>query len=97
MGSMSIMRKKIWLQIMQKYKHKPTEIEAEQLTLDCRLTLFYWSGGKSRPMQGEPGIIIPTLEGDLHVNIGDYIVRGIAGEFYPVKKDIFEASYEKVT
>lgn len=40
---------------------------------------------------------IPTLEGDMHVTQGDWIIRGVQGEFYPCKPDIFEATYEKVS
>lgn len=41
-------------------------------------------------------IRIKTLEGDMYSSPGDYIVKGIKGEFYPVKPNIFEKSYEKV-
>lgn len=41
-------------------------------------------------------IIIKTLEGKMIANIGDYIIKGVAGEFYPCKPDIFEKTYEKV-
>ena len=36
---------------------------------------------------------IPTLEGDMFANIGDFIIKGIRGEFYPCKPDIFHATY----
>lgn len=39
-------------------------------------------------------IIIPTLEGRMRCEVGDWIIRGIRGEFYPCKHDIFERSYE---
>ncbi len=39
---------------------------------------------------------IHTLEGPMHVSDGDWIIKGIAGEFYPCKPDIFEATYEAV-
>lgn len=42
-------------------------------------------------------IIIHTLEGDHDASIGDYIIKGIKGEYYPCKPDIFEATYEAVT
>ena len=41
-------------------------------------------------------LIIPTLEGDMRVSIGDYIIKGIKGEFYPCKPDIFRETYNKV-
>jgi hypothetical protein len=39
-------------------------------------------------------IIIPTLEGNMLCKVGDYIIKGVKGEFYPCKPDIFEATYE---
>jgi len=42
-------------------------------------------------------LVIVTLEGDMRANPGDYIIRGIKGEVYPCKPDIFEATYEAVT
>jgi len=41
-------------------------------------------------------IEIPTLEGVMTANPGDWILRGVKGEFYPCKNDIFEATYEQV-
>lgn len=46
------------------------------------------------PPTGE--LLIPTLEGDHTARPGDYIIRGVKGEFYPCKPDIFEMTYEKV-
>lgn len=44
------------------------------------------------------GIVkIPTLEGTMEASIGDYIIKGVNGEFYPCKPDIFNKTYEKVT
>lgn len=43
------------------------------------------------------GIYIKTLEGELHVSPGDWVIRGVAGEFYPVKPAIFEATYEEIS
>ena len=42
------------------------------------------------------GLLIPTLEGVMIGREGDWIIRGVKGEFYPCKPDIFEATYEKV-
>lgn len=52
------------------------------------------SGVSIDPRDGR--MIIATLEGGHWVNLGDYIIRGVQGEFYPCKPDIFEATYEKV-
>lgn len=42
------------------------------------------------------GIWIPTLEGLMHASVGDYIIRGVQGEFYPCKPDIFQLTYREV-
>ena len=41
-------------------------------------------------------LIIPTLEGTMAAEIGSYIIRGIKGEYYPCRGDIFEDTYEEV-
>lgn len=42
------------------------------------------------------GLYIKTLEGSMRADIGDYVIRGVKGELYPCKPDIFEATYERV-
>jgi hypothetical protein len=79
-----------------KYRKKPVEIEAIQFTgenweeIDQFLTVDYekYPIGKL--------IRIPTLEGTMACDRGDYIIKGIKSEFYPCKPDIFEATYDKV-
>jgi len=44
----------------------------------------------------EGGLVIKTLEGEHLASIGDWIIKGVAGEFYPVKNDIFKQTYEIV-
>ncbi len=46
------------------------------------------------PWQGT--LTIPTLEGDMTASVGDWIIRGVQGEFYPCKPDIFRETYEPV-
>lgn len=46
--------------------------------------------------EGSAKLIIPTLEGDMKASLGDYIIKGVQGEFYPCKPEIFEATYEEV-
>lgn len=43
-----------------------------------------------------PILVIQTLEGEMTASVGDYIIKGVKGEFYPRKPDIFELSYEQV-
>ena len=52
---------------------------------------------ENRQQRGDPFILIPTLEGDMRANMGDWIIKGIKGEVYPCKPDIFEATYERAT
>lgn len=52
--------------------------------------------GKKHPVDAVgPGMVIPTLEGVMYAAPGDWIIRGIKGELYPCKPDIFEATYEE--
>ena len=48
--------------------------------------------GERRPF----GLLIETLEGNMLADPGDWIIRGVQGEFYPCKPDIFDATYEAV-
>ena len=89
---------------MKKYRKKPVIIEAMQLSDKTLETLFNWIGEhKNYPECRTAGInpdtgkfTIKTLEGDHVANVGDWIIKGIKGEFYPCKPDIFDATYEEV-
>ena len=50
-------------------------------------------GGPACWLEGG-ALVIPTMEGEMRALPGDFIIRGIAGEIYPCKPDIFEATYE---
>ena len=87
---------------VKKYRKKPVMIEAMKWTSGPRGTkaLLAWCPDASeiesiKTIAG-PGIIIKTLEGNMRANPGDYIIKGVAGEFYPCKSDIFEQTYEEV-
>lgn len=91
---------------MGMYRKKPIVIEARQLPrwtvttnaveyVDEVIALAEWCGGVSRMMDGDPDRIdVPTLEGTLMARPGDWIIKGVQGEFYPCKPDIFESTYE---
>jgi hypothetical protein len=84
---------------MGKYRKKPVVVEANQLTINNISFLESWCGGSIKGIKlpiEERVIDIQTLEGEMRANMGDYIVKGIKGEFYPCKPDIFEDSYEAV-
>ncbi len=91
--------------MIKKYRKKPVVIEAIQFTGDNWGEIQEWmyqSGSKRFKTCGvdKDGevitIIIKTLEGEMTANIGDYIIKGVNGEFYPCKPDIFEKTYEEV-
>lgn len=52
-------------------------------------------GLDGKPEKGD--LVIETLEGNMRASPGDFIIRGIKGEYYPCKPDIFEATYEVVS
>lgn len=86
---------------MGQYRKKPVVIEARQFTgFDagpnaCPTHLAGWMA--EAVVSNEKGkLVIHTLEGDMVAENGDWIIRGVKGEFYPCKPDIFEATYEKV-
>lgn len=83
---------------MQKFRKKPVVIEAIQTPgygedpSDELMELVEEHGWRG---EGEH-LFIPTLEGDHIASPGDWIIKGVAGEYYPCKPDIFEATYEAV-
>jgi len=84
---------------MAKYRKKPVVIEAEQFTDKNKDRAFNFVRCTCSPTQdaaGNPTLTIQTLEGDMVASIGDWIIKGVQGEFYPCKPDIFEQTYETV-
>lgn len=80
------------------FRKKPVVVEAQQLRgsedgKPARL-LANWCEGSIGGSFAEPYIIIETLEGNVRATVGDYIIRGVKGEFYPCKPDIFAETYE---
>lgn len=84
--------------MIQKYRKKPVEVEAIQhFGKYSHDQITEWAGySVIGEMNEDEEFIIHTLEGDMIAKIGDYIIKGVNGEFYPCKPDIFEKTYEKV-
>ena len=96
--------------MIKKYIKKPVQIEAIQLTKENIVEVFdfldeaNYKETKSaeeledfNQMMLKQGYIeIETLEGIMKASFGDYIIKGVKGEFYPCKSDIFQATYEEV-
>ena len=88
------------------YTKKPVTIEAHQLTEDNLVKMYEWVNGVVvtpsmnlyRLLKEEAalvnGLFIQTLEGNMLATFGDWVIRGVNGEFYPCKPDIFEKTYD---
>lgn len=94
--------------MIKTYRKKPVEIQAmiwDGTALGAtRVIDWVLAGGYSARYtcsecngEGAHRIEIDTLEGPITASPGDFIIRGVAGEFYPCKPDIFAATYEEVT
>jgi hypothetical protein len=83
-----------------KYRKKPVVIDAYQLPPageDVPDSFETWCEqvGFTEFTSGRDGtLVIPTMEGDMVASPGDWIIKGVAGEFYPCKPEIFAATYE---
>jgi hypothetical protein len=84
---------------MGKFRKKPVVVEAWQIGKEKTLPDFVRDTGILWFFDEELTIVeadIPTLEGTMHADPGDWIIKGVKGEFYPCKPDIFAATYEPV-
>lgn len=91
----------------QKFRKKPVTIEAMRYdgtpetatpiinwALSQGETITYWCGNGENCRDSTHVLHISTLEGTMAANVGDWIIRGVQGEFYPCRSDIFDATYE---
>ena len=76
---------------MPYFTKKPVTIEARQWTGANAVDLLDWIKPDAR--QEDQSLIIPTLEGEHEARLGDWIIKGVKGEFYPCKPDVFDATY----
>lgn len=82
---------------VQTYVKKPVEIEAIQLSECNTVEVLTFCNHDDIVASNEDGTIsIKTLEGTMVANVGDYIIKGVKGELYPCKPDIFEETYNRV-
>ncbi|MDO4694980.1 MAG: hypothetical protein Q4A62_10630 [Eikenella sp.] len=94
---------------MPKFRKKPVVIDAVQYTgsESNTIMLYEWihdvdlstmhmtaSAIIMADCKRDGGLMIPTPEGKMLARVGDWIIKGVQGEFYPCKPDIFEATYE---
>lgn len=91
-----------------KYIKKPIPVEAIQVDKDFVLhSTYYWEGfypdwfldavnnGDISTKQSDYGLIVHTLEGVMFAPWGSYIIKGVDGELYPCREDIFKKTYEE--
>jgi hypothetical protein len=81
------------------YRKRPIIIEAYQITRNTVADIVYWVDAGTDAVRGWDNgdacyILISTLEGIMRADELDWVIRGVAGEFYPCKPEIFEKTYE---
>jgi len=90
---------------MPKFRKRPVVIEAEQFdgTVACAIRIEAWANDgrvghifADRDTSERAIMLIATLEGNMEGRPQDWIIKGVNGEFYPCKADIFEKTYEAV-
>ena len=79
------------------YRKKPVMVEAVQWTGENHAEMCEFIDPEALEIIPRIGLVIHTLEGDHHASPGDYIIKGVNGEFYPCKPDIFAKTYESST
>lgn len=77
-----------------KYRKKPVVIEAVKYNGDNKVEIQEFVDKYLNYKPNTNNLLIETLEGVMEAKVGDYIIKGVRGEFYPCKPDIFEKTYE---
>jgi hypothetical protein len=88
---------------MKKYRKRPVAIEAVQVNRENLYDVAHWCGAHTN-LAAKPSdhtdvaywLTIPTLEGVMRADLGDWVIKGVEGEFYPCKPAIFDATYREV-
>ena len=79
------------------YRKKPVVVEAMEFTVKTKDQVYNFilgNGTATMDDHDNPTLTIHTLEGKMVASIGDYVIKGVHGEFYPCKSDIFWKTYE---
>lgn len=77
-----------------KYRKKPVVIEAMKYSINNKYAALVFAPNVAGIDSIDGEVYITTLEGRMLVSDGDYVIKGVQGEFYPCKPDIFHATYE---
>ena len=80
---------------MPMYRKRPVVIEAQLLTRENFDAVGEWAGAEEcwELAAPSPAIFIDTLEGRMRADLGDWVIKGVQGEFYPIKDSIFQETY----
>lgn len=82
---------------MSLYRKKPVEVQAWQWNgAYSDVPSWVIMSDPSITLRTDSTLAVPTLEGVITANVGDWLIQGVKGEIYPCKPDIFEATYEPV-
>ena len=81
--------------MMKQYRKKPIIIEAIQYDGMNQKEIYAFAKGYAF-IKPSSQLVIHTLEGEMLVSISDYVIKGVNGEFYPCKPDIFNKSYDEI-
>lgn len=85
---------------MRQFRKKPVVIEAVRFDGSNGHEILQWTDGDKPTVRsqivGEQKLEIHTLEGTMTADVGDWVIRGVKGEFYPCKPDIFAVTYDPV-
>lgn len=86
--------------MIKQYRKRPVTVRAVKWTGDNFDEIREFVKGQPLTLYkndfGFIRLLIETLEGDMHVEVGDYIIQGVHGEYYPCKPDIFSETYEVI-
>lgn len=88
--------------MVKRYKTKPCEIEAIEFIRESYIDVINFTDNKAKDLivenciDGKAYCKIETLEGDMMATEGDFIIKGLRGEFYPCKPDVFKKKYEVI-
>ena len=80
--------------MIKQYRKKPVVIEAIKYDGTNENQIIEWA--TPHVFRRYDKLAVVTLEGDMLVTVGDYIIKGVKGEFYPCKADIFDLTYEGI-
>ena len=80
---------------VQRYRKLPVVIEAIEYDGTNALDIISFAPGKARIQGRDKRLVLLTLEGIMKVSLDDFVIKGVQGEFYPCKPDIFWKTYER--